>query len=202
MRTQKILINFRLYSDAAFVQLVQAIILALTGNLNFPTPQPSIAVITTALDDVQDAMAAAATGGPAETAVKDQKRLALEAVMKQLASYVELVSAGDVAKMLSSGFPVSKIPSPIGPLPKPNLFEAEIAGKGMIKLTVNKIYGAKLYQFEYKKEGDTAWTPKNATRTKLLLTSLESGKEYRFRVLPMGASEVREYSDEITSYAA
>lgn len=201
MRIQKILINFRPYSDAAFVQLVQAILLALATNPFFPTPSPSIAVITTALDDLQDALSKAATGGSSATAVKDQKRAALETLLKQLASYIQLVSGDDVAMMLSSAFPVSKLPSPVGPLPKPSFFEAEIAGKGKIRLTVNAIYGAKLYQFQYKQSGTTEWQEQTISKTKLLLTGLESGKEYVFRVLPMGASEIREYSDEISSFA-
>jgi hypothetical protein len=112
------------------------------------------------------------------------------------------VSGHDVAMMLSSAFPVSKLPSPDGPLTKPSFFVAEIAGKGMIRLAVNAIYGAKLYKFQYKQSGTNEWQEQTISKTKLLLTGLESGKEYVFRVLPMGASEVREYSDEITSFAA
>ena len=126
----------------------------------------------------------------------------METLLKQLASYIQLVSGDDVAMMLSSAFPVSKLPTPIGPLPKPSFFEAEITGKGMIRLTVNAIYGAKLYKYQYKQVGATDWQEETISKSKLLLTGLESGKEYAFRVLPMGASEVREFSDEITSFAA
>jgi hypothetical protein len=200
MRIQKILINFKPYSEADLVQYVQAIILALTGNTYFPTPQPTLPVVTTALEELQDAMSKAANGGPADTAEKDLKRAALVVLLKQLASYIELVSAGNVAMMLSSGMKTSKEPSPVGPLPKPSMFEAEVAGKGMIRLLVNAIYGAKLYKFEYKQQGATEWTEVTVTKSKLLLTGLERGKEYFFRVLPMGVSEVRQYSDEISSF--
>ena len=114
--------------------------------------------------------------------------------------YVEKICKGDVAKILSSGYLASKEPSPIGPLPKPGGFVVKPGGKGEILLDCETIKGARAYQFEYKGINDTVWITKTETKSKLLLTGLISGQEYVFRLVPIGASDVRQYSDEINSF--
>ena len=144
-------------------------------------------------------MTAANTGGAAQKEIRDQKRLTLIELLKQEAAYVSMVANGDVAVMLDAGFGVSKIPSPIGPLPKPVKFVVSSPREGALQLSLKKIHGAKYYQFEYKKLGDTQWSIFSSPKTKVVIEGLESVTVYVARVLPLGTSEERTYSDQITA---
>jgi hypothetical protein len=199
-KIQKILIDFVNYTDAVLVQFVQAVILALTGNPNFATPQPTIAVLTAALDDFQAAISDAEMGGPTERAIREQKRDALIILLRQLALYIQMVSGGDVAMMLSSAMNVSKLPSPVGPLPKPNKFVVSPYRKGMLTLSLERIIGANTYLYQYRLVTEMVWQNYLSNRSKIILTGLESGKEYVCRVLPSGASDIKVYSDEVNSF--
>src|SRR5688572_30918664 len=119
MKIQKILIDFSRFSNAQLVVRAQTIINSLTGNLDVPTPQPTIAALQTGLDDLLTAITAAETGGKEQKVIRDEKRSDLIALLQQEATYVTMIANDDVPVMLGAGFDVSKIPSPIGPLPKP-----------------------------------------------------------------------------------
>lgn len=200
MRTPKVIIDFSRNTDSDLDQDAQAIVTAMTGNANFTTPVPALSVVSDAITAYQEAQAAAATGNHTSVELKDQARANLEEVLRALGGYVELQSGGDPAIMMSSGFKISKTPSPVGPLPKPEGFKVTPAGKGEMKLVLDKIDGANSYQFEYKQTTATEWSINVSSKTRLLLTELESGKEYIFRVVPIRTSDVREYSDEISSF--
>jgi hypothetical protein len=106
--------------DAQLDQDTETIIASMTGNANFPTPSPTLAVITTALSAFTIALADAADGGVEKTAIKNAKRAELVSLLRQLSSYVFATAGGDMTKLLSSGFPAQKTTrSPIGPLPAP-----------------------------------------------------------------------------------
>ncbi len=200
MRKQKVLIDFSSYSDSGLAAQAQSIETAMTGNANFTTPTPPLTDLTAAITAFNTAMTDASTGDHTTVEIKNQKRKLLEVVLHQLALYVEAQSAGDVAKMRSSHYNVSKEPAPVGPLPKPTGFKVVPGGKGEVGLALDKLDGASSYQFEYKLSTATDWINKTATRSKILLTNLESGKEHSFRVVPIGTSDIREYSDEISSF--
>jgi hypothetical protein len=200
MKIRKLLTGFSRFADAFLLAFAKAIVAAMTGNLNFPTPQPSLATVGTGITEFEDAMSASAEGGITETIIKNQKREALIALLKQLANYITLVAGDDESKLSSSGFFLSKEPGPIGPLPKPEDFKVRPAEKGQLKISVKPIYGARLYRLEYRLTTEPVWMQLDSTSSKILLTDLESGKEYVCRILPCGASEVRTYSDQISSF--
>lgn len=108
-------------SDPVLVTDVATIVTSMTNNTNYPTPAPALALITTTNDDFADAIAAAADGGKQLTSAKDAKRRELVALMRQLASYVQVACNSDMTKLLSSGFPVQKpdrTPATVPPTPE------------------------------------------------------------------------------------
>jgi hypothetical protein len=191
MKKRRLRIGFGRFSDSDFLTFAKSVEVKMTGNDNFPTPQPTLAVVGTAITDYETALANAADGGKTETALKNQKRAALDAVLKQLASYVELVADDDEAKLLSSGFDLSKTPTPAGPLGAAQNFRVEAGDKGQLKLVCDANKQTRVYKMGYKQVGETAWTEVDSTSSRLLLTDLESGKEYVCRVLLVGTSPVR-----------
>lgn len=107
-------------SDAQLDQDTETIVASMIGNANFPTPSPTLTVISTALSAFTVALADAADGGVEKTAIKNARRAELVSLLRQLAAYVFATSDGDMTKLLSSGFPAQRTGrSPIGPLPTP-----------------------------------------------------------------------------------
>ena len=182
MRKPKLIVDSSNDSDSLMVTHSQGIVTKMTGNAHFPTPVPSLADVTTAITDLETSITGATSGDHAAVQLKEQKRKTLDDLLHQLALYVETESAGDPAVMLGAGFKISKDPSPVGPLPKPTGFKVQSVGKGEMKLSVDKLDGADHYLFEYRQTTATAWEQKISTKSRLLLTGLESGKEYLFRV--------------------
>ena len=107
-------------SDAQLTKNAQTIVNSMTNNPSYPTPSPTLASVTTAINDFSVAIDNAADGGKTLTLIKNQKRAALGAVLRNLASYVHVTCQGDLATLTSSGFPIQK-PSrtPVGVLPAP-----------------------------------------------------------------------------------
>lgn len=198
-RVQKILVDFSKFTTKDLLDKTQTIIDSLTWNTSIPIPQPTTVVLQAAKDDLSAASTAANTGGKKDKVIRDQKQDALIALLKQEAIYVTMIANGDTAIMLSGGFDISKIPSPVGPLPKPAKFVVSSPQKGWLQASPEAINGAKNYQYEYKKVGDNEWRVVPSTKRRLVLQGLQSATEYLMRVLPIGVSEERAYSDVISA---
>jgi hypothetical protein len=204
MATNRVRISFKNYKDAELEQKAQHIVQSLTGNSNFSTPNPSLADVQTAINKYGDALSKAVDGSKQDTAVKNQARADLESLLHDLGLYVQLTGKDDPSIILSSGFDISKTPSPVGILPKPNGFSVSpSASKGSIDLSTNAINGAKTYQYEYTDAPISAasiWHVVTNTSTAVTINNLQSGKEYAFRVAGVGSDPTRVYSDVVTSF--
>jgi hypothetical protein len=170
------------------------------GNANFPTPQPDMTVVDAAISDYDTALANSKDGNKEDRKIKNKKRSALASVLKALASYVELVANDDEAVLVSSGFELIKTPTPAGPLGPAQNFRVEAGDKGQLKLSCDANKLAKVYKMEYRQVGETGWEEIDSTSSRYLLTGLESGKEYVCRVLLVGTSPIRTYSDVATCF--
>jgi len=200
MAKLKILIDFSHYRDADLDQKAIFIIGSMEGNEAFPNPVPDIITITTANDEYIAARRDAETGDHEKIAVKNQKRKVLEDLLGKLGLYVEANGNNDEAILISSGFSLKKEREPVGILPKPESFSVHATEKGMIQLNVNTIKGSEGYLFEYRLLGAPNWTVAVSTKSELLLTGLESGKQYDFRVAGIGTNPERVYSDVLQSF--
>ncbi len=97
---------FAYFTDSLLITFVQAVLAAMTGNLNFVTPNPTLAAITIALNNFMTAYANAADGSRTATAIKNQLRALLIAELRLLASYVEDIGDNDQAVLIGSGFSI------------------------------------------------------------------------------------------------
>ena len=89
MAILKVVIGFKDLRDDDLDTKAASIIKSITGNTNYTTPVPTLAVVQTALTAYETALTAAKNGSPEKTAIKDQKRKDLEALLKQLGTYVQ-----------------------------------------------------------------------------------------------------------------
>jgi len=95
-------------------------VLNMTGNPNFLTPVPTLAIITSVTNALETAELAAEGGGPAQTIARDAALATWESNMRSLANYVDSVALGDTVKITSAGFtPTDVAGTPHGVPAKP-----------------------------------------------------------------------------------
>lgn len=201
MRPQKVATSFSSYPQTELQRKAQFIIQSMTGNTHFPAPLPSLATVTTAIN----AYSATLTALPskANTELKKQTRDALTALLNKLALYVQVTGNGDASVYASSGFSLTKLPQRIGILPKPENFKVLPIHNSNVKLSIKKIAGADSYCFEYAPvpvPADNAWASILSTKASTVISNLNSGSQYAFRVTGVGSNPTAVYSDEVVSY--
>ncbi|QQS30151.1 MAG: fibronectin type III domain-containing protein [Sphingobacteriales bacterium] len=204
MNLLRISVAFVYYADSLLITFVQALLAALTGNPNFATPSPTLAAITTLLNNFETAYANAAGGGKTLTAIKNQERASLIEGLRLLASYVEDNSANNEAIMLSSGFDIYG--GPLNPRPLPeipqNLRLSDGPLSGSVIAKVNKVEFAVVYELRYTEDDfgpDARWVQLSAsTSTNMLISGLTPSKNIWVQVRSVNSKGYSEWSDPAT----
>ncbi len=201
----KIATNFSRYTDNSLAEKAQHIVNSLTGNTAYPTPEPTLATVQTAIDSFTTALANQANMGKQGTLVKNQQRDALEQLLNQLGLYVQTQGGNDAVTLQSSGYDLQKGKgAPIGILPKPSdLKIVPGPNPGTMKVSFAAIDGANTYLFQYTDipaNGGTVWQSLYSGKSTYLIDGLISGKQYTFRVCGIGTDPTLVYSDAITSF--
>ena len=191
----KIKLNLYTRSDDDLVPFCQAIITAMAGNTNFPTPVPTATVFDAAVADfsaklqVQRLAKAAAQQATNE---KNTARALLTELLNTRANYVQTESNGNTAIILSAAMPVRATPTPVGPLLPPMNLRIDLNGQaGVMILMWDRVVKALSYvvQCADATTNERVWSPvKTANDRKLILTGMEIGKMYAFRVASIGGS--------------
>lgn len=101
--TAKVSLSFGKLADTELDNFAQGVIDAMTGNAAFPTPPVTLANLQTAQADFTSKLAAAQTGGVADTAAKNNSRQALVTMLRDEAAYAQIRCNNDPAILLSSG---------------------------------------------------------------------------------------------------
>jgi len=184
------------------------VVVQMTGNPNFTTPVPALVDVTAKITAAETAVGnAEATRTAAKTATEllDDAAKAMDLVLTQAALYVENISAGDVAKILSSGMSVKDTGAPVGQLLAPQNLYAEVGGgDGEVDLNWKPVLGAKSYLIQMTTDPNVpdSWAfKKNATDSFTAITGLTSGTKYWFRVAAVGAAGQGDFSDPAAKYA-
>jgi hypothetical protein len=102
-------LDFKSLTIALKIQKAREIVVKLTGNVNFPSPNPTLPVMTTAINTLETAFEAAADGGKSLKANMRAKEKILDDFIILLQEYVGNASGGDEQKILSTGFNVKKV---------------------------------------------------------------------------------------------
>ena len=110
MKIIKVLLTFIRFSIPVKIAFYRNILLKMTGNPDFATPDVSLALAKTAVDTLETSMLAAAEGDRTATAVMHDNEGIADTIFRTLAAYVERISKGIAAMILSTGFDISKEP--------------------------------------------------------------------------------------------
>lgn len=201
-KKSKALVGFSDLSDPSFETMSLTVINFMTGNANFPTPIPAIADVTTAVTDFSTALLAAKTGNRAQCAEKNEKRAAVDGMLRNLVSYVNFIAKGNRPLLLTTGFDLNS-ESDSGPvLTKPeNPQVINGLNPGELTASVKAMPGAKAYVYEYSSDvtfSETSWQRFTVTTASYTFTGLSKGKEYYCRIAVVGSKGQMAYSDTIS----
>jgi len=179
-----VVLGLKRLSNSQLIALARGIYSAMTGNLRFITPSPSLVSYLADIVNMETAMSATA-GGPLKTATIQVFRNILELSSTSLGGYVETIANLDVSTasetILSAGMRVKRV----SVLP-PNDFRVKIDGAvpGEAKLRTKAVKrGTFQFQCSQTPSDDASWvTLYVGTKASCTATGLVSGKRYYFRV--------------------
>jgi hypothetical protein len=188
-------------SPAALVERARAIIAALTGNADFPTPAPTLAAVGAAADAVEAADTAVLNnGGKQDYLTRSLRAQELRDLLLLLGAYVQVTSGGDPEKILSAGYPYRKAAEPVGPLPAPGNLRIEFSKlSGQLDLTWDRVPGRMFYEGQWNQVDpgvEDDWKGLvNLSDNTYTVKGLTPGKLYYFRVRGVGAAGPGPWSD-------
>jgi len=140
----RLLLRFMTY--VVFDEFVVYIINRLTGNINFPIVEPSLATVQAKSDEYHAAVVAATNGNKQQRQVRKQKRDELHTIVTDLAYDVASRSFGDLAIYLTSGFDYKRPRVPAGDLTDPQNYRLGYTNNsGEMASRHSKVKGALLY---------------------------------------------------------
>lgn len=201
-------LNLRKLSVTEKIQFARQIITSMTGNGAFPAPDPTLAIISTAASELENAYNDANITKQeysSKILIQNDKEDVLDINLKKLSNYIDSASNGDDALIQSSGISLRAKPVPLGKLPIPEALSAYAGNnEGEIKLVWYRVVGARSYVVEISPDPITQSSWKYvgvATKASMTVTGLMSGVKYWFRVAAVGAAGQGPWSDPATKYA-
>lgn len=195
-------LNLRDLDALQKVQKANDIVDAMTGNANYPAPNPVLAAVTAKSDALSAAFSAREVAK--QTLDERQELLAtaggdLDAALTGLMAYVESASGGDAAKILSAGFEVRGQASPPAPMAQVEGLDSTIGDmQGRVVLRWTPVRGAKSYEVQTSPDPitSTSWAAAGiSTRSTLTLDGLPIGARCWFRVRAIGSAGPGPWSD-------
>ena len=204
----KVNLNLKSYSLPDKMQYAVQIIKAITGNGNFTTPDPKLADVQTALDNLQKSYTEANNLRQlsyAKTAEQNNHEKNVDILLTALGNYVETASRGDEAIIKSAGIDTRAKGAPVGiPAMPLNLSAAEGGKNGEIKLKWKSVKGAKSYIVRRSTDVAVAaqWQQEQVvTKAAAISTALVSGTQYWYQVAAIASAGQGAWSDPATKVA-
>jgi hypothetical protein len=162
---------------------------ALLDNPYFQNPEPSIATAQAACNTYSGSLALSHTGSMQQRAQKDADKQILLSIMRELSDFVNDEAKGDLVKLATCGFPLSKDRKPVVlGMAEPKVMLCDASGEAM--LSTPRVKGAFTYRHQYTKDPSVdVWPEVSSTKCKCKLKNLTPGQVYYFRILVIGTSD-------------
>jgi|SRR5947207_2233946 len=187
----KVSLGFAKLSDTELDNFAQRVIDRMTGNGSFHTPHVPMTNVQTQKDDFTAKVSAAQSGGPADTAAKNNARQALLGSLRQQALYVQITCDGDISQLLSSGFEAQSTNRASVPLDKPEALVIKNGTSGQLVASVGPVKNTSMYEGRIKLDDDgAAWLPSVITGDSqhIIFNGLTRGKDYTVEVRALGGA--------------
>ena len=173
------------------------------GKAAFPQPPVAAATLADQLLAFNNALAEAATGGPAATATKNAARDVLIDSLRQLAGYVDERHKDQLATLLSSGFQSIGSNRFQTSLPKAVIKKITHAGVGRLLVEADTLANVKSWQAQWKPDGaaesEYRFAENLAAIRKMILTNLPELTRINIQMRGVGGNTgYGEWSDAVT----
>ena len=186
----------------------QTLVKGCTANPNFTLPAGFLVGMATAIANLEAAnVLVLDNGGRGDHQLRRTRVRELEAIIKELAGYVQAQSAGDRDKIESSGFEVRRSGTPIGIVNAPANMRAR-SGKmpGEVDIRWDSVKGRTVYEM-WICEGDPKveenWKSLGLTsRNFHTVTVLKTDSRYFLRVNAVGSAGPGPVSNTVIAKAA
>ncbi|MCX6198548.1 MAG: fibronectin type III domain-containing protein [Bacteroidetes bacterium] len=159
----------------------------MTGNPNFLTPNPTLAQLKTATDDLENAYTEALNRDKAKKALMRIARQVLKDLIVKLADYIQITGDSDETKILSSGFGVRKVPTPVSVPDVPTDVKVTATEfDSQLDITSKSVKGAITYLLEMCMDPllEKNFSPVEiSTKSSIRVKDLAPGTKYWFRLL-------------------
>jgi hypothetical protein len=185
----RISLGFGRLPDTELDNFAQGVINALTGNAAYPSPPVTLATLQAAKDDFTAKMAAAQTGGVADTAAKNNSKQTLVTMLRDVAAYVQMMCKNDPAILLSSGYSMQSTNRAQVELTQPQSLSLKNGASGQLIGRVVPVKSANMYEGRIKPiDGD--WLPSVFTGDSqhIIFDGLTRGQDYTAQVRALGGS--------------
>ncbi len=192
-------LNISALSVPAFIEKCRAIVVAMTGNANFTTPNPPLADITAALDALAESyQEGILTKSITAKQLQKEQRAFANSLMMQLKQYVETTVGDDLEKAQSSGMAPKKDPVNHYTIDAPqNVRAAQNGAPGTIHISWNGVFNRKSYLVYSTTDlanitDQTKWTLLGTTGQRFFdAADLIRGTEYAFFVISVGTRDAQ-----------
>lgn len=186
--------------------LASGVVSKLTNNPHFPNPAVPLAELQAA-EVTLTGLISLATNGSLQSLL--QRRAAeenLRALLRKEADYVRLIAQGNAVMLSSSGFEMRRDRLPINTLAAPRRISARLTGvRGCVYLRCSPVHGAHFYEVWIASEAGIGHEWRlltTSTRTRIMLTGLESARYHHLKMRAVGATGESPMSNMVASLAS
>jgi hypothetical protein len=183
----------------ALIKSAQAIVTAMTNNAHFQTPEPPLATVTSATNDLATAETATQARTRGAAATRNDKLATLVQLLEQLKGYIQKTADANMENgasiIQSAGVAVKK-----AVVRAPRTFEAKPgAVSGSVKLVAASAARRASYEWQYSIDGGKTWQVAPATlQAKTAIAGLTPGATVTFRYRGVTKTGEGDWSQLIT----
>jgi hypothetical protein len=193
MKKQNALIDYTHFGENEIVDTGRLIESEMTTNAaTFPDIPVGIPVLKGQLDNYE--LIKSAPVYPNKTEDLGAARLLINTTLHDNGIYVNTVAKGDLVKLGLSGYPISKLPGPVGDLPAPVSVEIKNAGPLSFLFNIDTVehavgYLIALTPVTNPELDPNLWRIVWSSRHTRTVGGNERGKEYKFAVCAVGTTD-------------
>lgn len=184
------------------------VVTALTNHTSFPTPIPSLADITAALNNLEKALGevqAARSEVSTKVVIQDNAEALVNQLLTQIGGYVESVAGKDDQLIASAGLETKATPTaPTVPSSPQALSATAGEHEGEILLSWKSVSNARSYTIEFSTDPaeSASWVHVGiAASAHKTINNLKSGTRYWFRIAAINTVGHSGWSEQATKIA-
>ena len=188
IKTVRVALTFATYSKDELNSFAILVIACLKTNPLFPNLPITVAALTALQMAYQNAMGAAALGGPKDTAAMQEARDTLVVALRQIAAYIQSLTLTE-SQVLTSGFDGGVWGRSKVALDAPASVSLDNSISGQLGVFLQAVPGAKAYHVQYC-TGTGSWLDVGIwPNTKgIVIPNLTPGTVYSVRIRAVGGS--------------